>query len=38
LHRDVLNVVEGTQGARQKWAAPADGFVLNSPIVVSVGH
>ena len=31
LHRDVLNVVEGTQGARQKWAAPADGFGFEQP-------
>jgi hypothetical protein len=31
LHRDVLNVVEGTQGAGQKWAAPADGFGFEQP-------
>jgi hypothetical protein len=28
LHRDVLN---GTQGAGQKWAAPADGFGFEQP-------
>jgi hypothetical protein len=38
LHRDALNVVEGTQGAGHKWAAPADGFGFEQPDRRLGGH
>ena len=38
LHRDVLNVVEGTQGPARNGLRQLMASVLNSPIVVSVGH
>ena len=31
LRRDVLSDVEDSQGAGQKWAAPADGFGFEQP-------